>query len=176
MRYLFSLVLFIYSIFSVAQETYKNIRLDRKTLPSYIIANLNDTIGIAFTISDVQKIDKSLEVLEYLENRSSKIDTTLYYYISLVGDLELKIDLQKTKIENISSQMVISTGMIEDLKSQISTLKESEKKSDEIISNKDKIITTQKDEIKKQKFLKSLFLTIAGVVIITLTVLSASGS
>lgn len=176
MRYLFSLVLFIYSIFSVAQETYKNIRLDRKTLPSYIIANLNDTIGIAFTISDVQKIDKSLEVLEYLENRSSKIDTTLYYYISLVGDLELKIDLQKTKIENISSQMVISTGMIEDLKSQISTLKESEKKSDEIISNKDKIITTQKDEIKKQKFLKSLFLTIGGAVIITLTVLSASGS
>ncbi len=176
MRYLFSLVLFIYSIFSVAQETYENIRLDRKTLPSYIIANLNDTIGIAFTISDVQKIDKSLEVLEYLENRSSKIDTTLYYYISLVGDLELKNDLQKTKIENISSQMVISTGMIEDLKSQISTLKESEKKSDEIISNKDKIITTQKDEIKKQKFLKSLFLTIGGVVIITLTVLSASGS
>ena len=174
MKYLFLLISLTYSIFSMGQ--YGNIRLDRNNFPSYIIANDSDTIGIAFTILDVQKIDKGLQILEYLEKKSNKMDTTLYYYVSLVGDLEMKIDLQKIKIDNISSQMAISEEMINDLKSQISILKESETKSNLIIKNKDTIIDSQKDEIKKQKFLKSLCLTVGGVPIITLTILSASGS
>lgn len=154
-------------------KKYDNIRLDRETFPSYLIANVNDTIGIAFTLNDVRKIDKSLELLEYLENRSDKIDTTLYYYVTLVGELELKIDLKENKILNLISLSMIKDSMIEDLKVRISFLEEAQSNSDEIIQNKDDIIVEKNKEIKKQKFLKTLYLG-AGIVLSSILAILSS--
>jgi hypothetical protein len=176
MRYIISILFIIQSIFLFGQgpigKKYDNIRLDRETFPSYVIANESDTIGIAFTLEDVRKLDKSLELLEYLEDRSGKIDTTLYYYVSLVGDLELKIELQKNKILNLITQSTIKDSMIEDLKSKVSVLEDIKKNSDQIVKNKDVIIEEQDKEIKKQKFLKTLYLGVGVVITVTLTIFS----
>jgi hypothetical protein len=96
-----NILIILFSIFCLSSfGQYENIRIDRPELPAYLIANESDTIGIVFTILDVQKIDKNLELLEYMEKVNAKIDTSQYYYISLVGDLEMKVELQKNKIIN----------------------------------------------------------------------------
>lgn len=178
MKYILSLILAISSLFSIGQvgKKYDNIRLDRSLLPAYILANENDTIGIAFSIYDVQKIDKSLQVLEYLETRSTKIDTTLFYYISLVGDLDIKIGLLNTKVSDLQSDGIIKDSMIKDLQERLSILIETNMKNEKISKNKDIIIENQKKDIKKQKFLKTLYLGIGTTIVIILTVLSVSGS
>jgi hypothetical protein len=178
MRYLILIVALINSLFTMGQsigKKYDNIRLDRPTLPAYVIANESDTIAIAFTISDVQKIDKNLELLEYLEDRSGKIDTTLYYYVSLVGDLEIKVDLLKTKVLNLSSQSVIKDSMISDLKSQIGDYQIKDSNNKGIIENQKEIIDMKDHEVKKQKFLKKLYAGI-GIVAVTVIVIVSAGS
>jgi hypothetical protein len=163
------LILGIFLGLMVFSQDYKNLRLDRPDLPAYLIANETDTIGIVFTILDVQKIDKNLELLEYMEKLTSKIDTTQYYYISLVGDLELKVELQKNKILNLISQGVIKDKMIEDLKSQIKLSSEKSKNLEEVVDNKDKIIKEKDEEIGKQKTLKYVFgiLGVIGIILVS---------
>lgn len=151
-------------------QEYQNLRLDRPELPAYLIANQNDTIGIVFTILDVQKIDKNLELLEYMEKVNTKIDTTQYYYVSLIGDLELKVELQKNKILNLVSQGLIKDKMIDDLKSQIKLSDEKAKNLQDESDNKDVIIREKDDEIGKQKTLKFIFgtLGVIGMVLIAI--------
>jgi hypothetical protein len=163
------LILGIFLGLMVFSQDYKNLRLDRPDLPAYLIANETDTIGIVFTILDVQKIDKNLELLEYMEKLTSKIDTTQYYYISLVGDLELKVELQKNKILNLISQGIVKDKMIEDLKSQIKLSSEKSKNLEEVVDNKDKIIKEKDEEIGKQKTLKYVFgiLGVIGIILVS---------
>lgn len=149
---------------------YENIRIDRPELPAYLIANESDTIGIVFTILDVQKIDKNLELLEYMEKVNSKIDTSQYYYISLVGDLEMKVELQKNKIINLVSQSLIKDRMIDDLKSQLKLSDEKSRNLQDVSDNKDSIIGEKDKEIRKQKTLKFIYgiLGVVGVVLIAI--------
>lgn len=169
LRNIVLLVGMILSLGAFSQD-YKNIRLDRPELPAYLIANESDTIGIVFTILDVQKIDKSLELLEYMEEINTKIDTTQYYYISLIGDLELKVDLQRHKILNLISQGAIKDRMIEDLKSQIKLSDEKSKNLQEVSDNKDLIIKEKDDEIGKQKTLKFIYgiLGVIGIILVSI--------
>ena len=119
MRFLILIFIFIKSTILFGQSKYENIRLSRDNFPSYVIANESDTLGIIFTISDVQKIDNKLELLEYLEGRTNKLDTTLYYYVSLSEDLELKNELLKSKVVDLTSKISTKDSTISDLKSRI---------------------------------------------------------
>ncbi len=142
------LILIIFPIFSFSQ--YENIRMDRNEIPCYILANESDTLGVIFSVPDVQKIDKSLELLEYLEKRSYKIDTTLYYYVSLTGDLELKNNLLNDKLDEIMSRESIKDITIGDLKSKIEKFELGELSSNAIIKNLEK-------DNRKQRLLKVLY-------------------
>ncbi len=163
-----NILLFIFIIISIISKSqnqyeYENLRLDRPDLPAYLIANVSDTIGIVFTIENVQKIDKNLEVLEYMESQQSQIDTTEFFFTSLVSDLETKIDIQKHKIMNLISQSLVKEGLITNLRSQMEEKNGTISRKDTEISNLNKIITNDKKEIKKQKFLK--WVSIVGGVI-----------
>lgn len=168
MRNILAILFSIFCLSSFGQ--YKNLRLDRPDLPAYLIANESDTVGIVFTILDVQKIDKNLELLEYMEKVNSKIDTSQYYYISLVGDLEMKVELQKNKIINLVSQSLIKDKMIDDLKSQLRLSDEKSKNLQDVSDNKDLIIGEKDREIKKQKTLKFIYGTLGliGMVLIAI--------
>lgn len=155
-------------------QVYENIRMDREDLPCYLVANESDTLGILFSIPDVQVMDKNLELLEYLEKRSSKIDTTVYYYISLVGDLELKNNLLKDKLVTTLSKDNIKDDIINGLKSQISSLNIEKIGTDTIITNNESIIKSKDKEIKKQKILKKLFAG-AGVIAVAVTIIILKG-
>lgn len=157
--------------FNTSAQVYDNLRLDRKELPAYLIANENDTIGIVFTINDVQKIDRNLELLEYMEKSQAKIDTTLYYYTSLNSDLEKKIQLQTGKILNFISQSIVRDRMIEDLKSDIKKADETINNLNKISKNKDSIIEEKDKEIKKQKGLKFLFGSVGLIIIVVIAIL-----
>lgn len=129
----------------------QNLRLDRDDIPAYVIKNESDTIGIVFSVESVQKIDKDLELLEYFEKLSSQVDTTQYYYVSLVEDLSEKIELQKYKIINLTSENFKKDDMIKKLKKDIAL-------SDTTIINKNKeignlngIIIEKDGEIQKQR-------------------------
>ena len=164
------LVILFSILFLSSFGQYENIRIDRPELPAYLIANESDTIGIVFTILDVQKIDKNLELLEYMEKVNSKIDTSQYYYISLVGDLEMKVELQKNKIINLVSQSLIKDRMIDDLKSQLKLSDEKSKNLQDVSDNKDSIIGEKDKEIGKQKTLKFIYgtLGVIGMVLIAI--------
>jgi hypothetical protein len=129
----------------------QNLRLDRDDIPAYVIKNESDTIGIIFSVKNVQKIDKDLELLEYFEKLSSQVDTTQYYYISLIEDLNEKVELQKYKIINLTSENLKKDDMIRKLKKDIAL-------SDTTIINKNKeignlngIIIEKDEEIQKQR-------------------------
>lgn len=170
MKNIILLVTMLFTLSSFSQDSrYSNLRMDRMELPCYVIANDSDTIGVLFSIPDVQKIDRNLEVLEYLEKKSTKIDTTMFYYVSLVGDLELKNTLLKSKIMNMISQDRIKDDMMIDLKSQIQILESQKSGLEKVNQINESIIGIKNKEIKKQKTLKGLF-ALAGVVAVIVTV------
>ena len=111
-----------------------------------------------------------MELLEYMEKVNAKIDTSQYYYISLVGDLEMKVELQKNKIINLVSQSLIKDRMIDDLKSQLKLSDEKSKNLQDVSDNKDSIIGEKDKEIRKQKTLKFIYGTLGliGMVLIAI--------
>ena len=145
-------------------------RIDRNELPAYVITNDNDTIGIVFSIEDVQKIDKSLQLLESVEKLNINLDSTKFYYVSLVDNMDQKIFLQKTKIINLTTQILDRDNIINNLKLTIA-------KNDTIIlnngivmDNMDTMIEQRDKEIKKQKRLKGLAILSGAVVVLLLIV------
>ena len=145
----------------------QNLRLDRDDIPAYVIKNESDTIGIVFSVESVQKIDKDLELLEYFEKLSSQVDTTQYYYISLIEDLGEKIELQKYKIINLVTENFKKDELIKKLRQDLSLSDTTIVNKDREINNLNKIIIEKDEEIQKQKGLRK-GITILGSVIIVL--------
>jgi hypothetical protein len=129
----------------------QNLRLDRDDIPAYVIKNVSDTIGIVFSIDNVQKIDKDLEVLEYFEKLNSQVDTAQYYYISLIEDLGEKVELQKYKIINLTSENFKKGEMIRKLKKDIALSDTTIVNKNKEIDNLNGIIIEKDDEIQKQR-------------------------
>ena len=174
MRFLILIFIFIKSTLLFGQSKYENIRLSRDNFPSYVIANESDTLGIIFTISDVQKIDNKLELLEYLEGRTNKLDTTLYYYVSLSEDLELKNDLLKSKVVDLTSKISKKDSTISDLKSRVLELTKLDIKNQEIKKNDNVIIDEKDKQIKKEKTIRKLITAAAVILLIITSVQSGS--
>lgn len=166
----------IFSLISFSQERYmyQNLRLDRPDFPAYLIANESDTVGIVFTVENVQKIDRNLEVLEYLEKNQQTLDTVQYYTASLVDNLEQKIDYQKYQIINLISQSLMKDGLITNLRDQLKEKNLIIARNDTIQENNKLIIKEKDKEIKKQKTIKWVSILAGSAIIITLIILSIS--
>lgn len=129
----------------------QNLRLDRDDIPAYVIKNESDTIGIIFSVENVQKIDKDLELLEYFEKLSSQVDTTQYYYVSLVEDLNEKIELQRYKIINLVTENFKKDELIKKLRQDLSLSDTTIVNKDKEINNLNGIIIEKDEEIQKQR-------------------------
>ncbi len=164
MRILIFYILFLLSASAFSQ----NLKLDREGTPAYVIANQTDTLGILFSVNDVQKIDHNLEVLEYLEKLSKEVDTTQFYYVSLIEQLEEKVEIQKYRIINLTSESFKQSELVFKLKKDITLANKIIDNRDEEINNQLEIIEQKDKEIKKQKTIK----TIAIIGGITLTILA----
>lgn len=146
------------------------VRLDRDEIPAYVIKNETDTLGIIFSIENVQKIDKNLELLEYIEKLNSQVDTVQYYYLSLINDLGQKIELQKYKIINLTSENFKKDEIIKKLKKDIELSDKVNENKNSEIDNLNDIISEQNKEINKQKTLKTIAI-IGGVMLSLLTII-----
>jgi len=155
------------SIFSFSQEY----RLDRETLPAYLIKGETDTIGIVFSIEDVQKIDTNLELLEHFENLNNKLDTTIYYYISLTNSQDQKIHIQTLKIVNLTSKIFERDETIRKLKLQILEEEKINANNETIIDGKDKIIDQYKKELNKERTKTSIAIILGIILIVVVGVL-----
>jgi len=147
-------ILSILFLFLVSFGYSQNIRLDRNEIPAYVIKNQSDTLGIIFSIENVQKIDKDLELLEYIEKLNSQVDTAQYYYVSLINDLSEKVELQKYKILNLTSETFKKDELIKKLKIDIALSDTTIVNKDTEINNLNTIIIEKDEEIQKQKNLK----------------------
>jgi len=144
----------------------QNLRLDRDDIPAYVIKNESDTIGIVFSVENVQKIDKELELLEYFEKLNSQLDTTQYYYLSLIRDLGDKIELQKYKIVNLSTENFKKNELIKKLKKDLSLSDSTIVNKDKEINNLNDIIIEKDEEIQKQRNWKIGTMIGGGVLLI----------
>lgn len=119
MKYLYTFLLIlasfnlVYSQRSVSVDTLP-VKID--DFPAWFI-HKGDTVGLIFTIEQVQKIDSDLELLSWLEKKGFTCDSTISVYIKLVDDLEKQVTILKTTISELNND-------ISDKKSQISILKE----------------------------------------------------
>jgi hypothetical protein len=147
-------ILSILFLFLVSFGYSQNIRLDRNEIPAYVIKNQSDTLGIIFSIENVQKIDKDLELLEYIEKLNSQVDTAQYYYVSLINDLSEKVELQKYKILNLTSETFKKDELIKKLKIDIALSDTTIVNKNIEINNLNTIIVEKDEEIQKQKNLK----------------------
>jgi hypothetical protein len=150
MRNILSILFLLLVSFGYCQ----NIRLDRDELPAYVIKNQSDTLGIIFSVENVQKIDKDLELLEYIEKLNSQVDTVQYYYVSLINDLNEKVELQKYKIINLTSEIFKKDELIKKLRKEIALSDTTIVNKNIEINNLNTIIVEKDEEIQKQKNLK----------------------
>jgi hypothetical protein len=150
MRNILSILFLLLVSFGYCQ----NIRLDRDELPAYVIKNQSDTLGIIFSVENVQKIDKDLELLEYIEKLNSQVDTVQYYYVSLINDLNEKVELQKYKIINLTSETFKKDELIKKLRKEIVLSDTTIVNKNIEINNLNTIIVEKDEEIQKQKNLK----------------------
>ena len=87
MKYLYTFLLIlasfnlVYSQRSVSVDTLP-VKID--DFPAWFI-HKGDTVGLIFTIEQVQKIDSDLELLSWLEKKGFTCDSTISVYIKLVG-------------------------------------------------------------------------------------------
>jgi predicted RNase H-like nuclease (RuvC/YqgF family) len=162
MKYCITLLFLLITL--VAHTQY---RLDRDVLPAYLIKGDSDTLGIIFSVGDVQKIDTNLELLEHFEKLNNKLDTTIYYYISLTNALDEKVQIQTMRIVNLTSQLLKQDEIIFKLKDQLNKYEKINKNNETIIDNKNITIQKYERELKKERT-KSTFLIILGIILIVI--------
>ena len=167
MKYLATLFFLFQTIFLFGQDQ----RLDRETLPAYLIQGESDTLGIVFAINDVQKIDTKLELLEHLEKLNSKLDTTLFYYVSLTNSQNDKIKLLTHKVVNLTSQKLKNEDIIINLREELRLSNDIIMEKDVIISIKDRVIKEYEKELNKEKTKFNLTAILVIILVVVMGVL-----
>ena len=106
-----------------------------------------DTIGITFSIKQVQQIDNDLELLQLLEYKSLSCDTMVKNYIRVIDNYGREVALLEIKIDNLEKKDVESDNLIKNLNNQIDNYKkelilakEQEDNYKKIVSNNEKRI------------------------------------
>ena len=140
--------------------------------PQYVIKN-EKTIGIIFTVEQVQKIDSDLELLKLFKQLSFESKSIEEYYVTIVNDQNSKIIILETTINELKSKSNDKDKIIEDLRNQVSKWKKANELSNEEIQNNQIIIEELKSDINKEKTKKIIGITTSstiGAVLLALTI------
>ena len=168
MKYLFTIFLMILSYSSIYSQ--RTIGLDIDTLPvknedfpAWFI-HKGDTVGLIFTIDQVQKIDSDLELLSWLEKKGFTCDSTISIYIKLVDDLEKQVTILKTTISELNKDITDKNSQIKILKEKGVKYEEDLKLANSEILSLNKVITNSNQRITNLKIQRNL--SIGGGVLV----------
>ncbi len=133
-------------------------------LPNWFIHN-GDTVGIVFSIEQVQKMDSDLELLYWLEKKGFTCDSTISVYVRVIDDYGKQITILKTTVSELSSQVDDKDSQIKNLKNQVSGVKKELNLANIEIENYKKIVENDNKRIRNLKTQRNL--SIAGGAILT---------
>jgi hypothetical protein len=145
MKIILSIMLVITSFLSYSQE-YPKIELNQK----------GEKVVI-FTLSQAQKIDNDLEILNILEKSKIQCDSLNVSYIKIVDAQNHQIVLFEKSLSELKLQINDKDSQIDNLSTQIKNLEESNKICDEQKCIKDKQMDGLKKDLQKEKIKKWLF-------------------
>ena len=112
---------------------------------------------VIFTLSQAQKIDNDLEILNLLEKSKIQCDSLNVSYIKIVDAQNHQIVLLEKNVSELNLQVNDKDSQINNLSTQVKNLEESNKICDEQKCIKDKQMDGLKDDLKKEKIKKWLF-------------------
>jgi peptidoglycan hydrolase CwlO-like protein len=169
MKYLFTVLLTILSFSSIYSQ--RSIELDidilpvkNEDFPAWFI-HKGDTVGLIFTIAQVQKIDSDLELLSWLEKKGFTCDSTISIYIKLVDDLEKQITILKTTVVELNKDITDKNSQINILKEKGGKYEEELKLANTEILKLNKVVTNSNQRITNLKLQRNL--SIGGGVLIS---------
>lgn len=136
----------------------------------YIVGG--DTVGGILTIDQLHKIDKDQQLLEMYRDLLSSYQESDEFCIKIVDEYEDKISILKIKIEELQNIIGDKDMIISNLKDKVILYESNEGKYEEKLTNKDNIINEQGEQIKKQRNKMIWGGIAAGVTIVIVTVLS----
>ena len=145
MKIILSIVLLLISFISYSQE-YPKIELNQK----------GEKV-VVFTLSQAQKIDNDLEILNLLEKSKIQCDSLNVSYIRIVDEQNHQIVLLEKNVSELNLQIKDKDSQIDNLSVQVKNLEESSKICEEQKCIKDKQMDGLKDDLKKEKIKKWLF-------------------
>lgn len=108
-----SKILGLFLLFSLPVLS-QDLRLDRDTVPAFLIENENDTVGIVFSMEDSRTIDNKLEMLKHFRTLAFNLDTTKYAMERMMEDYRVRDELQNRKIISLMSENLRKDDMIRD--------------------------------------------------------------
>lgn len=126
---------------------------------------------VLMTIEQAQKLDNTGDLLVLFEKMNAQLGSYDDACIKVVNEQQQVIATQKVQIVELKSQIDIKSQEISNLQKQVENYKKDLTDCDLQSSNKDKIISDQKDTIRKQKTRMILGGTLGGAAIIALTIL-----
>jgi peptidoglycan hydrolase CwlO-like protein len=168
MKYLFTILLTILSFSSIYSQ--RSLGLDIDTLPvktedfpAWFI-HKGDTVGLIFTIDQVQKIDSDLELLSWLEKKGFTCDSTIAIYIKLVDDFEKQVTILKTTVSELNKDITDKNSQIKILKEKGEKYEEDLKLANTEILKLNKVVDNSNQRITNLKIQRNL--SIGGGVLV----------
>lgn len=171
MKYLLTLFL-SFVIFNVSLAQYK-IDIDslpKQDLPTWFI-HKGDTVGLVFSIQQVQKMDSDLELLSWLEKKGFTCDSTIAAYIKVIDEYGKQVTILKTNISELTDQVKDKDSQISKLNILIDNYKKDLDLAKKQITDLEKIVSNNNTRITNLKIQRNLsigggvFLTAAAAVI-----------
>ena len=119
MKFLTTLIISLFIISNCFSQYSVNIdTFEKQELPTWFIYK-GDTVGLVFSVQQVQKIDSDLELLSWLEKKGFTCDSTITIYIKVVDEMSRQITIFKTNVDELNGKILDKEKQINNLKIQI---------------------------------------------------------
>lgn len=149
-----------------SQYSVKIDSFEKQELPTWFIYK-GDTVGLVFSVEQVQKIDSDLELLSWLEKKGFTCDSTISAYIRVVDEMGRQITIFKTSIEELNGKISDKDKQINNLKIQVANQQKQIDLANEQLADYQKVTENNNRRISNLKLQRNLW--IGGGVLTTIT-------
>lgn len=139
------IILFVLLIGSI------NLYSQQLDFPKYYVVE-KDTIGVILTISQAQRVDNDLELLEIFKKMDVSYKNGEIAYIKVVNGLNEKVAQLDIKVSELNSLNSDNKSLISNLQGQILGYQEELRLANEQSLKKDDQLSNSRSEVNKLKF------------------------
>lgn len=167
MKFLTTLIISLFIISNCFSQYSVNIdTFEKQELPTWFIYK-GDTIGLVFSVQQVQTIDSDLELLSWLEKKGFTCDSTITIYIKVVDEMSRQITIFKTNVDELNGKILDKEKQINNLKIQIQNQRDQIDLANKQITDFVKITENNNRRISNLKSQRNLW--IGGGVLLAVT-------